>query len=106
MKTMAIRLEDDLHTQLSLVATLEGQTVTDIIRAAIQTYIEERKEQLSSKAEAALPEIERDAAARRSALASLFGSASGTATEEPPEPTGEPPAEPRNPRGRRGGAAS
>lgn len=117
MKTMAIRLEDDLHTQLSLVATLEGSTVTDIIRTAIQAYIEERKDELSSKAEAALAEIEREAAARREALASLFGSPSPTpATEEaqpeegdaPVLPVGQPAASPppRNPRGRRGGPAS
>jgi predicted transcriptional regulator len=102
MKTMAIRLEDDLHAQLSLVATLEGQTVTEIIRTAISGYIEERKEQLSSKADEALADIEREAAARREAIASLFGSGDTSATEAPT--TGDTPA-PRNLRSRRGGAA-
>ena len=104
MKTMAIRLSDDLHTQLTLVATLEGLTITDVIRASVTAYIEERKELLSSKAEEALAEIERDAAARREALASLFGGAEPTnATEEAPGAGDEP--TPRNPRGRRGGAS-
>lgn len=105
MKTMAIRLEDDLHAQLSLVATLEGQTVTDVIRTAILAHIEERKAQLSNKADEALAEIERDAAARREAIASLFGSSgASTATPEAATEAGQPPA-PRSPRGRRGGAS-
>ncbi len=104
MKTMAIRLEDDLHAQLSLVATLGGQTVTDIIRTAITAYIEERKDQLSSKADEALAEIEREAAARREAIASLFGSSgSRTTTEASEEP--DTPSASRSPRGRRGGAS-
>lgn len=53
MKTMAIRLEDDLHAQLNVIATLEGETITDIIRASIIAYIESRKDALASKAEAA-----------------------------------------------------
>lgn len=78
MKTMAIRLEDDLHAQLNVIATLEGETITDIIRASIIAYIESRKDALASKAEAALEEIERDAEARRQAIAALFGTSSNT----------------------------
>src|SRR5689334_11060188 len=34
MKTTAIRLEDELYAQLTIVAQLESQTVTDAIRTA------------------------------------------------------------------------
>lgn len=126
MKTMAIRLEDDLHAQLNVIATLEGQTVTDIIRASILAYIEARKDALASKAEAALEEIEREAEARRQAIAAMFGKASETTAKddedtgapnedaqgsgEDAEQTGEPtssrPATIRPIRGRKGGSES
>jgi predicted transcriptional regulator len=109
MKTMAIRLEDDLHAQLNVIATLEEQTITDIIRASILAYIESRKDALSSKAEAALEEIERDAQARRQAIADLFGTASGPTTadaETTGEPAGPAPGPTKAPRGPKGGPTS
>jgi predicted transcriptional regulator len=93
MKTMAIRLEDDLHAQLNVIASLEEQTITDIIRTSILAYIEVRKDALSSKAEAALEEIERDAQARRQAIADLFGTTTGT-TSNAGETTPAKPSEP------------
>lgn len=95
MKTLAIRLEDELHAQLSLIAQLETQTITDAIRAAVLSYIESRKASLSSHAEAALAEIEREATVRRQAITALFGgSAASTTPETPveagPEPTTRP----------------
>ncbi len=75
MKTTAIRLEDELYAQLVVVAQLESQTVTDAIRSAVIGYIEQRKGSLSSRADAALAEIEREAAARRQAITDLFGAA-------------------------------
>lgn len=126
MKTMAIRLEDDLHAQLNVIATLEGQTVTDIIRASILAYIETRKDALASRAEAALEEIEREAETRRQAIAAMFGKASeptvkddagtGTPSEDAQgsgedaqhngEPTSSPQATIRPIRGRKGGSES
>jgi uncharacterized protein involved in exopolysaccharide biosynthesis len=101
VKTLAIRLEPDLHAQLTLIAQLRGATITDEIKAAIEDRITaaKSKPELAGKAEAALADIERDAASRRDAIATLFGS---------PEPaTAEPDAE--NPgsarsRGRRSGS--
>lgn len=82
MKTLAIRLDDDLHAQLSVIATLGELTITDAIRQAIEQWIETKKSQpeLTSRAQSVLDEIERDAAQRRSAIATLFGGSS----EEPP----------------------
>ena len=39
VKTLAIRLEPDLHAQLSLVAQLRGSTITDEIRTAIDSHL-------------------------------------------------------------------
>jgi predicted DNA-binding protein len=40
VKTLAIRLEPELHAQLSLIAQLTGSTITDEIRAALEAHIE------------------------------------------------------------------
>lgn len=73
MKTLAIRLSDDLHAQLRSVALLEGITVTDAIRKSIRSYIDEGRLSLRGKAQAALTQIEQEAAERRAAIGSLFG---------------------------------
>jgi predicted DNA-binding protein len=75
VKTLAIRLEPDLHAQLSLIAQLRGSTITDEIRGAIEAHVIRAKTapELVSRAGSALEEIERDALARRAALAGLFG---------------------------------
>jgi antitoxin component of RelBE/YafQ-DinJ toxin-antitoxin module len=76
VKTLAIRLDDDLHAQLSVIAQLGELTITDAIRQAIEQWIETKKSQpeLTSRAQSVLDDIERDAAQRRSAIATLFGS--------------------------------
>ena len=81
MKTLAIRLEDDIHAQLTMLAQLEGLTVTDAIRQAIGSFVEAKRSnpELSAKAEAVLADIDRDAASRRDAIASLFDSGQSTA---------------------------
>jgi hypothetical protein len=75
MKTMAIRLEEDQHAQLSMIAQLEELTVVDAIRQAIDQWVESRRNnpQLQQRAEAVLAEIERDASTRRGAIAALLG---------------------------------
>lgn len=76
MKTLAVRLEPELHAQLSVLAQLEDTTVTDFIRTAVSERIERLKAQpeIAAKADTVLAEIEADAASRRSAIAGLFGS--------------------------------
>ena len=77
VKTLAIRLEPDLHAQLSLIAQLRDSTITDEIRQAIAAHIEACKANpdLAGKASGVLDVIEREAATRRDAIASLFGTA-------------------------------
>ena len=83
MKTLAIRLEDDLHAQLSVLAQLRNSTITDEIRLALETHLEASKSdtELTSRAQAVLDDIEREADGRRAAIATLFGT-----TEQPNEP--------------------
>jgi predicted transcriptional regulator len=82
VKTLAVKLEDGSHAQLTAIAQLEGQPVTALIKQAIEEFIETKRHQpqLTDRAEAMLEEIERDAAARREALATLFGSGEDTPT--------------------------
>ncbi|MEE2032981.1 hypothetical protein Q8814_12790 [Rhodococcus sp. CC-R104] len=74
VKTLAIRLEPEMHAQLSLIAQLRGSTITDEFRAALVAHIEAAKSapELANKADTALADIEREAAVRREAIASLF----------------------------------
>lgn len=106
MKTLAIRLEDDLHAQLSMVAQLGELTITDAIRQAIDQWIETKRSQpeLAARAQSVLDEIENDAAQRREAIATLFGSDTASAAKTTEE--GEPPSSRRSPRGKGGEAAS
>jgi predicted transcriptional regulator len=104
MKTLAVKLEDSTHAQLTAIAQLEEQPVTGLIKTAIEQFIETKRNQpeLTGRAEAMLEEIEREAAARRDALATLFGSsetATSDATAEP-QPEAEMPG--RRSRGRGG----
>lgn len=97
VKTLAIRLPDELHAQLALVAQLDGISLTDAIRQAIEMLIERKRAEgdLAARAAQALEEIEREATARREAIQALFGSGeSGTVQAPEPEP---------KPRRRRGG---
>src|SRR5712691_11409649 len=82
MKTLAIRLEEELHARLSVLAQLEGITLTDAIRQAIESYVEQQRSEtdLTARAGQALEEIEREASARREAIQSLLGEG-GTATK-------------------------
>jgi predicted DNA-binding protein len=119
VKTLAIRLEPDLHAQLSLIAQLRGATITDEIKAALEAHIKAAKTlpELSGRAEAVLADIERDATARRAAIATLFGTtepepaataaaaaaAAAEASTGDPEPSAPQPSGSRS-RGRRGGS--
>jgi hypothetical protein len=73
MKTLAIRLEEEQHAQLSLIARLEDLSLVDAIRQAIDAWIEQRRSnpELLARAEAVLADIDRDAAVRRGAIAAL-----------------------------------
>ncbi|MDP9340534.1 MAG: DNA-binding protein [Actinomycetota bacterium] len=87
MKTMAIRLEDDLHAQLALLAQLDGLPVADEVRQAIESHIARKRseEDFEQRATEFLAQIERESVARRDAIQSLFGDKG-----EAPTPTERP----------------
>lgn len=81
MKTLAIRLEDEQHARLTILAKLADESVTDTIRAAIDTHLAKlaADPELSAKAEGFTAAIDREAAEQRQAIAALFG-----ASDKPP----------------------
>lgn len=94
VKTLAIRLELDQHAELTLIAQLRGNTVTDEIREAIEAHIMRIKADpiYASKADQVLADIERQATARRDAFARLFGDnrPAASAAQDPAAPVVEP----------------
>lgn len=90
MKTLGIRLEEDQHAQLTMIAQLESLTIVDAIRQAIDQWIEARRDrpELKERAQSLLDEIEQEAAARRGAIAALLGSDESTADEATRRPAG------------------
>ena len=89
-KTLAIRLPDELHSQLVLVAGLEGISLTDTIRQAISELIERKRSggDLAAQATKALEEMEQQAQARKQALQALLGPsgpAEGRPTPDAPD---------------------
>ncbi len=83
VKTLGIRLPDELHTQFVLVASLDGLSLTDAIRKAVELYVQSKRSEgnFAERATAALEEIEREAATRRSAIEGLFGQSTAQAAE-------------------------
>jgi len=83
VKTLAIRLDDELHAQLSVLAQLSGTSLTDEIRQAIEAHLEAMRANpdLSKRAKQVAEEIEQEAQARQAAIATLFGNPSGQPKE-------------------------
>ena len=64
-----------MHARLSLVAQLDGLSLTDAIRKAIEEYIAAKQAEgdFASRAAAMLEDIDREAAARRQSIEALLG---------------------------------
>ena len=75
MKTLAIRLDDELHAQLSVLAQLSGTSLTDEIRQALEAHLKAKRDnpELTERAKAVSDEIEHEAQARQAAIKTLFG---------------------------------
>ena len=101
MKSLAIRLDDELHAQLSVLAQLSGSSLTDEIRQALEAHLAAKRAnpELTERAKLISEEIEHDAQARQAALATLFGSAEQPAAGSPkasskrPSGSGDAPAD-------------
>ena len=76
MKTLAVRLDDELHARIGMLSKLSGMTVTDTIRTAIEKHLDTLADdpEITAKAEELRAEIEKDAELQRQALSALFGS--------------------------------
>lgn len=98
VKTLAIRLDPELHAQLSVIAQLSNSTITDEIRDALRAHVANKAANgdLAGAATDLLEEIEREAAARRDALAGLLNQASETSetTDKPARSRGRKPSTP------------
>ena len=90
MKTLAIRLQDDQHARLSLLAKVSAITVTDLIRDAIETRLDvlAADSEIAEKAKAVLDEIDRQASADRDAIAALIAPATPPAKSNRSKTTG------------------
>jgi hypothetical protein len=82
MKTLGIKLPDELHAQFSLVAQLDELSLGDALRKAVELYVSTKQAEpdFHSRAQAALEIIEQEAAAKRGAIQALFGSADAGAS--------------------------
>jgi uncharacterized membrane-anchored protein YjiN (DUF445 family) len=85
LRTLAVRITEDLRAQLDIVAQLTGRTTTEEIRLALEHWIEKTKSDpdIQKKAEAIRAEIEREAQTRRNAIAAIFGGGTTDETEAP-----------------------
>jgi len=75
MKTLAVRLSDELMDLLAVVSQIEGSTMVDTIREAVEIHLARKAAEgdFAEKAQAILDEIDREASARKEAIGSLFG---------------------------------
>lgn len=98
MKTLAVRLEDEQHARLTILARLSGISVTDAIRSAIENHIGVMSQDpaVSARAAALQEEIEREAREQRDAIAGLFGAGAVVAATTPTasQPSSATPAAP------------
>jgi hypothetical protein len=85
-KTLGVRLGEEIHTQLSFIAQLKGTSITEEIRQSIEARVLASQDdpELIERAEAVRTQIEREAQARREAIAGFFGKAAVAATTEKP----------------------
>jgi len=82
MKTLAVRLDDEIMDLLAVVAQLEGTSMVDQIRTAITEHLARKAAEgdLAEKAQAALDDIDREASARKDAIGTLLRKPSKSTT--------------------------
>jgi len=90
LRTLAVRITEELRAQLDIIAQLTGRTATEEIRLALEHWIDKSKADpaVLKKAEAVRAEIERDAATRRNAIEAIFASEGSAKGQTPTSSTG------------------
>lgn len=93
LKTLAVRITEDLRAQLDVIAQLTGRSATEEIRLALEHWIETMKSDpaVLTKAEKVRAEIEREAQTRQKAIAAIF-SDEGTSKGKAPSTRSTSPA--------------
>ncbi|TYK44578.1 hypothetical protein [Actinomadura decatromicini] len=83
VKTLGVKLKNELHAQFTLVAQLEGLSLADAVIAAVAQYVTTKQSaaDFQQRAAAVLEEIEREAQQRREAIQSLLGGQPAPASE-------------------------
>ena len=91
-KTLAIRLDDDTHSQLVMLAQLADRPLIEEIREAIESHIARKREsgELADRVSEVLAEIEREAAAKKNAIEALYHQATSPPPSKGRKPTSEP----------------
>jgi predicted DNA-binding protein len=93
MRTLAVRITEELRAQLDIISQLTGRSATEEIRLALEHWIDKTKSDpnVLERAEAVRAEIERDAQTRRNAIAAIFSgdgtTGDGDATASAPQRT-------------------
>ena len=84
VKTLGVKLPDNLHAQFVLIAGLDGLSLGDAVKRAIELYVSSKQNEdgFAERATAALQDIEREAAARRTAIEGLFGTGASDSAAE------------------------
>jgi hypothetical protein len=75
VRTLAVRIADDLRAQLDVIAQLQGRSVTEEIRIALEAWVETSKSdpKVLERAESVRAEIDREAKTKQSAIEAIFG---------------------------------
>lgn len=75
IRTLAVRIADDLRAQLDVIAQLNDRSVTEEIRIALEAWVETSKAdpKVLERAETVRAEIEREAKTKQSAIEAIFG---------------------------------
>ena len=74
VKTLAVRVSEDVRAQLDVIAQLNDRSVTEEIRLALEAWIEKTKSDPATlaRAESVRAEIEREAQTKRNAISAIF----------------------------------
>ncbi|MFD3399869.1 hypothetical protein ACFWUU_04280 [Kribbella sp. NPDC058693] len=88
-KTIGVQIPNDLHSQASMIAKLDDISLRDACIRGLRIYVEQKQAEPDFKARVAkaLEDIEREAAERRGAIESLFGSTTQAAGTTPARKT-------------------
>ena len=77
LRTVAVRVSDELHSQLTLLAKLSQRPLVEEVLEAINEHLARRLSEvdLREEVEKALAQIDAEAGTRRKAIQSLLGDA-------------------------------